>query len=120
MDNRHPTTLISPLMLLMLLFLQIPLSAQEAHEHHDHGAVSGLGTVHFPISCGEAAQTKFTRAVALLHSFGYQEATQAFSELAAQEPKCGMAQWGIAMSSYHPIWAPPNRQELERGAAAAA
>jgi hypothetical protein len=31
-----------------------------------------------------------------------------------------MAQWGIAMSYYHPIWAPPTRQDLERGAAAAA
>jgi tetratricopeptide (TPR) repeat protein len=120
MDNRQTTKLIGPRLLLMLFCLQMPLLAQEAHDHRDHGAVSGLGTVHFPISCSEAAQTKFTRAVALLHSFGYQEARQVFSELAAQEPKCGMAYWGIAMSYYHPIWAPPTRQDLERGAAAGA
>jgi hypothetical protein len=45
---------------------------------------------------------------------------QAFSEVAAEDPKCGMAYWGIAMSFYHPIWAPPTRQDLQRGAAAAA
>ena len=30
-----------------------------------------------------------------------------------------MAYWGIAMTWYHPIWAPPNAQELAAGAAAA-
>ena len=30
-----------------------------------------------------------------------------------------MAQWGVAMTHYHPLWAPPNAQELAAGRAAA-
>jgi hypothetical protein len=95
-------------------------AAQEVHSGHDHGAMSKLGTVHFPISCSAPTQEKFTRGVALLHSFGYEEAAQVFSELGAAEPSCGMAYWGVAMTYYHPVWAPPTRQDLERGADASA
>jgi tetratricopeptide (TPR) repeat protein len=92
---------------------------QEAHVHaHDEGTEQ-LGTVHFPISCAAAVAADFTRAVALLHSFGYEESRLAFQEVAAKDPACGMAQWGIAMTYYHPIWAPPSSDELAAGKAAA-
>ncbi len=91
--------------------------AQEEHRHH--GETEGLGTVHFPISCKPDVQAAFTRAVALLHSFGYEEARNAFVGVAEGDPACGMAQWGIAMTYYHPIWAPPTPQELALGRAAA-
>ena len=29
-----------------------------------------------------------------------------------------MAHWGVAMSQYHPLWAPPTADELARGMAA--
>ncbi len=29
-----------------------------------------------------------------------------------------MAYWGVAMSNFHPLWAPPGKQELEKGSAA--
>src|SRR5260370_33662355 len=96
----------------------IALAAQE-HAPHDHGAVAGLGTVHFPISCSATAQEKFTRGLALLHSFGYEEAEAVFSQIGAAEPDCAMPYWGVAMTYYHAIWAPPTRQDLERGAEAA-
>jgi hypothetical protein len=95
-------------------------AAQEDHSRHDGGAISELGTVHLPISCSVPAQEKFTRGVALLHSFGYEEAAQVFSEIGAAEPNCGMAYWGVAMTYYHPVWAPPTREDLERGAEASA
>jgi len=95
-------------------------AAQEDHSGHDRGAISELGTVHFPISCSVPAQENFTRGVALLHSFGYEEAAQVFSEIGVAEPNCGMAYWGLAMTYYHPVWAPPTRQDLERGAEASA
>src|SRR5262249_18554180 len=34
------------------------------------------------------------------------------------EPGCAMGYWGIAMSNYHPLWAPPNPAESKRGLAA--
>jgi tetratricopeptide (TPR) repeat protein len=58
------------------------------------------------------------RAVALLHSFFYEEARRIFSSVAESDPDCAMAQWGIAMTLYHPIWSPPNEQEFSEGVAA--
>jgi hypothetical protein len=91
--------------------------AQESHVHHDGS--EALGTVHFPIACKGDGQSDFTRAVALLHSFGYEEARKAFTAVAERDSGCGMAWWGIAMSYYHPIWAPPTSSELSSGRAAA-
>jgi len=97
------------------LLLATALTAQEAHQHH-HG---GLGTVRFETSCDSSVQAPFQRAVAMLHSFWYDEAEKAFRAIAATDPTCGMAYWGVAMSNYHPVWAPPTAPELARGAEAA-
>src|SRR5215813_12541104 len=90
---------------------------QEDHQHHER-VVSGLGSVNFPTSCSPAAQKQFTRGVALLHSFGYEEARRAFADAAASDPACAMAHWGIALTWYHPIWAPPTAEELKNGSLA--
>ena len=89
-------------------------SAQEPHQHQ-HDATEKLGQVNFPISCQPATQQKFNRALALLHSFQYVEADQAFTEITASDPDCAMAWWGAAMSLYHPLWAPPTPAELQKG-----
>jgi tetratricopeptide (TPR) repeat protein len=93
------------------------------HEH-SHGDEK-LGTVDFPVSCSPAAREKFTRATALLHSFAYEESEKAFAEVRTVDAKCAMADWGIAMSLFHPIWASanpaaaPTPAELQRGREAA-
>ena len=92
--------------------------AQESHAH-SHGEAEALGEVHFPTSCRAEVEAEFTRAVALLHSFGYEEARRSFEIVAAKDPGCGMAYWGIAMTYYHPIWVAPNPAELAAGRAAA-
>ena len=91
--------------------------AQEDHSRHQH-AVAGLGTVNFPTSCNAAAQKSISRGAALLHSFGYEEARLAFNDAAKADPACAIAHWGVARTWYHPIWAPPSREELKQGAAA--
>jgi hypothetical protein len=102
--------------LAVLLYPFTP-RAQETHQHkHDMG--EKLGVVNFTVSCNRAAQQQFNRAVALLHSFWYEEAEKAFVEVTKTDPKCGMGYWGIAMSSYHPVWAPPDAAELRNGMAA--
>ena len=93
-------------------------SAQEDHEHA-HGVPEKLGKVHFSTSCNSAVQPTFEHAVALLHSFGYGPAASAFAEVAAQDPKCAMAEWGIAMSNFHVIWGPPTEAEFAAGREAA-
>jgi len=96
-----------------------PGRPQERHQHdHQHGASEEIGRVDFPVSCNEAAGKQFSRAAAWLHSFEYEEAERAFTAVSVADPKCGMAYWGIAMSNYHPIWAPPTPAELKKGVAA--
>ena len=88
-----------------------------ADHDHDHG--ESLGKVSFPVSCQPAQQAAFDRAVALMHSFGYERSEHAFQEVAAADPQCAMAYWGIAMANYHMIWGPSSEAEFARGAAAA-
>src|SRR5262249_6686534 len=79
------------------------------------GDLGKVGTVVFPTSCSAKAQPEFLRGVALLHSFFYEEARRVFASAAATDPSCAMAQWGVAMTWYHPIWSPPSDADLEAG-----
>ncbi len=93
--------------------------ADTGHEHKE-GDPTKLGKVHFPISCGAASQKKFDVGLAMLHSFWYAKSEKAFSEVAAAEPGCAMAQWGVAMSRFHQIWGAPPPGDLKAGAVALA
>lgn len=94
-----------------------PLPGQQPHDH-DLSDPSH-GQVHFPTTCGPEAQPRLDAAVAMLHSFGYEDARRAFQTVASEHAGCGMAEWGVAMTYYHPLWAPPTREELQAGRAAA-
>ena len=59
-----------------------------------------LGSVNFATSCSIAAQPQFNRAVALMHSFQFARAVEAFQAILASDPSCSMAYWGIALSSW--------------------
>jgi len=72
--------------------------------------------VRFENSCSPDVQVKFNHAITLLHSFEYPETTRMFGEIIEQDPDCAMARWGAAMSIWHPLWAPPSKDDLEAGA----
>jgi tetratricopeptide (TPR) repeat protein len=91
--------------------------AAAPQENHSHPPPEKLGTVSFPTSCAPSVAHEFERSVALLHSFAYQAAEQAFREVAVSDPTCAMAHWGIAMSLYHQLWSPPSAAELRDGQA---
>jgi len=112
---RKPSLLCSG---VAAVFIVASAPVQEEHRH-SHGDSEQLGTVRFPTSCRPEVAGEFTRAVALLHSFGYEESRLAFRSVAEGDPACAMAYWGIAMTYYHPIWAPPTPQELAAGKTAA-
>ena len=60
------------------LLVAASLFASHAFSHDDGSKSSQvLGKVSFKTSCSKAAQPKFNRAVALLHSFWYTEAEAA-------------------------------------------
>lgn len=84
--------------------------ASDPHAGHD------LGKVDFPITCSKAAQQQFTQGLLLLHHMTYPQARTAFERTAEIDPGCGMAQWGIAMTLFQPLWPTrPSAADLERG-----
>lgn len=82
------------------------------------GDLRAAGKVNFPVTCAPAVRLEFSRGVALLHSFFYEEARRIFTDVAEKDPACAMAQWGIAMTWWHPIWTPPAPDEMRAGKAA--
>jgi Tetratricopeptide repeat len=78
----------------------------------------GLGDVHFAVSCTDAAQAKFHRAMALYHSFDWPRGKAAFEEIARLDPRCGMAYWGLAMIAADNPFGWPISMKLKDGAEA--
>jgi hypothetical protein len=100
-------------------------------QEHEHGPAPAekLGTVHFAVSCSAAAQPQFDRAVALLHSFEFASAIDAFTATLATDPTCAVSQWGIALSRWGnpfavdiraPAQLTKGRDAIERGHAVGA
>lgn len=79
-----------------------------------------LGTVVFEVSGSGKAKEDFNLAIKLLHSFEYDEAEKVFAKVIDEQPGCAMAYWGVAMSNFHPLWAPPSAVELKKGITAIA
>lgn len=98
--------------------MPLALVAQE-HKHGGPADLGNVGHVHLATSCNAAAQKEIDLADALLHSFWYGEAETSFRRAADADPQCGMAWWGVAMSNFHQIWAPPTPAELKNGSEAA-
>src|SRR5260370_26423501 len=71
--------------------------------------------VSFPVSCGQDIQPRFDAALAALHSFWYGQALKEFRAIAEAKPDCAMAHWGVAMSVWNQIWAPPRPGNLKTG-----
>lgn len=99
----------------LLIVLVAAPHALSAQHHHPAGEPGQVGNVKFSISCAAELQPQFQRGMALLHSFWYAESEKAFAAIAQKAPQCAMAQWGVAMSIYHPLWEAPAKAELQRG-----
>jgi hypothetical protein len=79
------------------------------------GDLRKVGTTHLQTSCAAGVRKDFAAGVALLHSFFYEEARRVFTDVASRDATCAIAQWGIAMTWWHPIWTPPTAQERAAG-----
>lgn len=88
---------------LTLLVMLLPVLSA-AQTEHNHPVPEKLGTVSFATSCRPEVQQEFNRAVALLHSFAYRSAEEAFQRVRRHDPKCAMAAWGSAMTHFHQLW----------------
>jgi hypothetical protein len=86
---------------LAWLLVLVLVSAAGARQHEHEGAPpERLGTVHFDTSCRAELQPAFDRAVALLHSFWFTQAREAFTGVLEKDPDCAIAEWGIALSYF--------------------
>jgi hypothetical protein len=112
---KHSATIA--IVLAFVCLVAAPLTAQD---QHDHGSPTGrLGTVHFPTSCAKTVAQELDRGVALLHSFWFSAAIDAFNGVLKNDPSCAMAQWGIAMSWWgNPFGGFRSPQALQAGLAA--
>jgi tetratricopeptide (TPR) repeat protein len=93
---------------LVLVLTAFGLSGQER---------ATIGRVSFPNSGAAAAQADFLRGVAWLHSFGYEDAIDAFRAAQKADPSFALAYWGETMSFSQPLW---QFEEVEKGRAALA
>jgi hypothetical protein len=103
------------LLLWVCVFSIVPALTLDEMQAHHHDPAEHLGKVSFPISCAPASQSALERGVALLHSFGYEEAEEQFTAITHSDSDCAMAHWGIAMSLFHQIWERPEDSALKRG-----
>lgn len=122
-------------LVIFILLSLLPFSCKEKNEGPSKELITGinlkrgdviscgpddkqLGTVAFDVTGSGKAQEDFNLALKLLHSFEYDEAEKVFAKVIDQQPGCAMAYWGVAMSNFHPLWAPPSAAELNKGAKA--
>jgi len=71
--------------------------------HQSKVQAEQLGELNFPTSGSAAAQEHFLRGVKYLHSFGFEDAAEAFQAASKVEPDFALAYWGEALSHNHPL-----------------
>ena len=74
------------LVAIATITLVAALPAQHDHER----SIQQIGLVAFPTSCKPRAQGEFERAMALLHSFWWEQAQTAFQRVVAADSTCAM------------------------------
>lgn len=105
---------------LTLLLVAASSSPAQNPAQHEHAAPEKLGRVHFATSCSTEVGAAFDRAVALLHSFAFSAAKQAFEGVVAKDASCGIAHWGIALTHWgNPFAGLRSAKALVEGQAAA-
>jgi peroxiredoxin len=62
--------------------------------------IGGTGNIHFPVTTRvPLAQQFFDQGVGQLYGFWYFEAERSFRQVAALDPDCAMAYWGMALAN---------------------
>ncbi len=87
-------TLKRLVLITTLAILSFPVSAQ----------FDNVGSINFPTSASGEAQQHFLRGVAILHSFGWEQAVEQFQAAQAIDPDFALAYWGESLSYNHPLF----------------
>ena len=63
--------------------------------------IDGTGNVSFPVTTSwSKGQQMFNQGIGQLHGFWYYEAERTFRQIAAEDPNCAMAYWGMSMANW--------------------
>ena len=63
--------------------------------------IDGTGNVNFPVTTDwSKGQQMFNQGIGQLHGFWYYEAERTFRQIAAEDPNCAMAYWGMSMANW--------------------
>jgi tetratricopeptide (TPR) repeat protein len=89
--------------LALIACLPAAVIARQADQNAAHS--HALGSVDFKNSGNDAAQPAFQRGVALLHSFEYDDAAEAFRKAQKADASLALAYWLEALTYSHVIWA---------------
>ncbi len=123
-NDRFPVRIVPVLLASGLLLGVSGCTHNNAEPDRGHGeAMAGEhehGVVHFPTSCNPEAREEIETGLGHLHHMMYEQARPHFEAAAEADPDCAMAHWGIAMTSFQPLWHPTPTEGLERGKAALA
>ena len=96
--------------IVMLALLPAVSYAQDAAHKGAH-AHPVLGHVNFRNSGNAAAQLSFQRGVALLHSFEYEDAAEAFKQAQQADKSLALAYWLEALTYSHVLWGEEDLKE---------
>ena len=101
----------SPLFTACLVVVAAAPAAHAQHDAHRDGArvlQERIGVVSFENSGTRSAQADFLRGLALLHSFMYGPAAEAFQRAQRADAGFAMAYWGEALTYVHSAWRQEN------------
>ena len=104
--NRVALLLAVPVLCLSFLGCAVSGGSEasaEPADPSDFDASVDVGSIDFPTSAGEEAQKHFIRGVAILHSFGYEQAREQFVAAQELEPDFALAYWGETLTYNHPL-----------------
>lgn len=102
--------------LLGLVLIVGMMTPSYAHETPSTESIEGyVGAVEIQNSCSPGVKEQMNRGVALLHHMMYGASRKVFTAVTVADSGCALAYWGIAMTLFHPLWAPPSEAELAEG-----
>lgn len=108
--------LVTLLVVWVLAVHSVGLAQDDGAEEQGQAHGAAIGVVDFQARCQEAVDADFDRALTMLHHMMYVEARATFEAIAADDPDCGMAQWGVATTLFQPLWnSRPDAAALQRG-----
>src|SRR5262245_25705802 len=117
--RRVSRTVLASAAAVVVLIAPVHRVAARAQEAPVAPELTGLGTLHMPVTTSAPqAQRFFDQGLRLLYAFNHAEAIRAFREAARLDPGLAMAQWGQAIA-LGPNLNAPMTQESGRQAYAA-